>query len=220
MLEGRSLMSDSLQDQTAQLYAIAQEIAACQQCPLHRRRKRTVPGAGPANAEIMFIGEAPGYHEDQQGLPFVGRSGQYLDELLSAVGLSRRDVFIANVIKCRPPDNRDPEPDELTACKSYLDRQIAIINPKVIITLGRFSMARYFPGGRITQIHGHPKRQDGRLYFPMFHPAAVLRNPRLRPDMEADMRRVVDLIREAETGEEPPQDDSPEEGPPVQLSLF
>ena len=230
-------MSDALHDREARLTAIAGEVAACEKCPLHSLgRRRTVPGAGPANAEIMFIGEAPGFNEDKQGLPFVGRSGQYLNYLLGTVGLGRKDVFIANVIKCRPPDNRDPNPDELAACKAYLDRQIEVINPRVIITLGRFSMARYFPGARITQIHGQPKRLDGRLYFPMFHPAAALRNPKLRGDMEADMQKVMALIAQAASGTAPepaepedapppaessgpetPADDGP---PPVQLSLF
>ncbi len=215
-------MTDALHNRQAELAAIAAEVAACTKCPLHRLgRMRTVPGAGPANAEIMFIGEAPGFNEDKQGLPFVGRSGQYLNYLLGTVGLSRKDVFIANVIKCRPPDNRDPNPDELAACKDYLDRQIAAINPKAIITLGRFSMARYFPGARISQIHGQPKQIDGRLYFPMFHPAAALRNPNLRPEMEADMQKVMALIAQVKAGDVT-EDDAPppDEGPPVQLSLF
>lgn len=212
-------MTDSPEARQAQLKAIAEEIAGCQKCPLARGRTRTVPGSGPADAQIMFIGEAPGFHEDQQGLPFVGASGKYLTELLVSVGLSRKDVFISNVVKCRPPQNRDPQDQELAACADYLDRQIAAIQPKIIITLGRFSMARYFPGGRITRIHGQPKRQDGRIYYPMFHPAAVLRNANLRPEMEADMRRVVDLIKEAEAPITP-EDDEPDAGPPVQLSLF
>lgn len=200
-------MTDSLEERQARLKAIAEEIAACKKCPLHKARTRTVPGSGPANADIMFIGEAPGFHEDQQGLPFVGASGKYLDELLATIGLKRKDVFIANVVKCRPPRNRDPLRPELEACADYLDRQIEVINPKIIITLGRFSMARYFPDGRISQIHGKPKRMGGRIYYPMYHPAAVLRNPGLRPEMEADMKRVPELIKEAETGtlpEEPP----------------
>lgn len=200
-------MTDSLGERQAKLKAIAEEVAACKKCPLHKSRTRTVPGSGPANADIMFIGEAPGFHEDQQGLPFVGASGKYLDELLATIGLKRSDVFIANVVKCRPPRNRDPLRPELEACADYLDRQIEAINPKIIITLGRFSMARYFPDGRISQIHGKPKRMGGRIYYPMYHPAAVLRNPGLRPEMEADMKRVPELIKEAEAGtlpEEPP----------------
>ncbi len=212
-------MTDSLEEREARLKAIAEEIARCDKCPLHRARTHTVPGSGPANAEIMFIGEAPGFHEDQQGEPFVGASGKYLDQLLAGIGLSRRDVFITNVVKCRPPGNRDPLRPELEACEDYLNRQIAIINPKIIITLGRFSMARYFPNGRITRIHGQPKRKDGRIYYPMFHPAAVLRNPRLRPEMEADMKRALALIQEAQS-EDIPDDEPPEPEPPVQMSLF
>lgn len=214
-------MSDSLQSRQAQLAAIASEVAACDQCPLHGLgRTRTVPGAGPADADIMFIGEAPGFNEDKKGIPFVGRSGQYLNYLLGTVGLSRDDVFIANVIKCRPPENRDPNTDELAACKAYLDRQIAVIDPKVIITLGRFSMARYFPGARITRIHGQHKRQDGRIYFPMFHPAAALRNPNLRSEMEADMQKVMALIAAANTADVPVEEVPPDDEPPVQLTLF
>lgn len=224
-------MTGSLQEKAKQLYTIADEVASCTACPLHAEgRQRTVPGAGPANAEIMFIGEAPGAREDEQGIPFVGRSGQYLNQLLEMVGLSRRDVFIANVVKCRPPNNRDPLPEELTACKTYLDRQIAIINPKAIVTLGRISMNRYFPDGRITKIHGQPKYADGRIYYPMFHPAYVLRNGNMRPDMEADMRKLIDLIaalgdttRPQDHSEQPyesPPRDEPGDGTPKQLSLF
>lgn len=202
----------------AQLETIAAEVAACDKCPLHKARTHTVPGDGPADAQIMFIGEAPGFHEDQQGLPFVGASGKYLEELLASIGLSRRNVFITNVVKCRPPSNRDPLRPELDACADYLDRQIEAINPKVIITLGRFSMARYFPDGRISKIHGKPKRSGGRIYYPMYHPAAVLRNPGLRADMEADMKRVLDLLKEARSGEV--GEDTPPHEPPVQLSLF
>jgi uracil-DNA glycosylase family 4 len=211
-------MTDSLEARQAELKTIAQEVAACEKCPLYRGRTRTVPGDGPADTQIMFIGEAPGFHEDQQGLPFVGASGKYLTELLASVGLSRKDVFITNVVKCRPPQNRDPQEAELAACEDYLNRQIEAIQPKIIITLGRFSMAKYFPGGRITRIHGQPKRMGGRIYYPMFHPAAVLRNPKLRPEMEADMKRVLDLIKEAEDAIH--EDDEPDDSPPVQLSLF
>lgn len=211
-------MTDSLEARQAQIKEIAQEVSVCEKCPLYRGRTRTVPGDGPADAQIMFIGEAPGFHEDQQGLPFVGASGKYLTELLASVGLSRKQVFITNVVKCRPPQNRDPLDPELAACEDYLNRQIEAIQPKIIITLGRFSMAKYFPGGRISRIHGQPKRKDGRIYYPMFHPAAVLRNGNLRPEMEADMKRVLDLIKEAEDAVH--EDDEPDDSPPVQLSLF
>jgi DNA polymerase len=212
------------QDRWQVLEIIAGEVAACQACPLHRGRKKTVPGDGPVTADLMFIGEAPGQAEDEQGLPFVGRSGQYLEQLLGMIGLKRGEVFIANVVKCRPPDNRDPLPEELTACKPFLDRQIGIIQPKVIATLGRFSMARYFPDGKITKIHGMPKVEGGIVYFPLFHPAAILRNPDLRPAMEEDFRRLKHFLDRAKTGEfiteggETSSPDTSDEAPPPVIS--
>jgi DNA polymerase len=153
----------------------------------------------------MFIGEAPGFHEDQQGRPFVGAAGRFLEELLAGIGLTRKDVFIANVIKCRPPSNRDPLPEEMEACRSFLDRQIAAIGPKLIVTLGRFSMARAFPSARISRIHGQPRKIDGILYFPMYHPAAALHQPRLRSVIEGDMRRIPELIEQiGQIDESPP----------------
>jgi len=139
----------------AELY---EEIAACQRCDLAQGRTHVVPGEGPEDAEIMFIGEAPGFHEDRQGRPFVGAAGRFLEELLASIGLRREDVYICNVIKCRPPGNRDPLAKEIEACRPFLDRQIEIIKPKVIVTLGRYSMARFFPGASISRIHGRPKR--------------------------------------------------------------
>lgn len=178
------------------LSAIHTEIYACTRCALHKGRSRTVPGAGSPDAEILFIGEAPGLHEDEQGLPFVGKSGQYLDELLAGIGLAREQVFIANVVKCRPPNNRDPFTDEIEACNPYLRRQIEVIDPLVIATLGRYSMAMFFPNARISDIHGQPKFGTKRAYFPLYHPAAVLRNANLRPDMEADFARLLDIVEE------------------------
>jgi uracil-DNA glycosylase family 4 len=210
-------MTDSLEARQAQLKTIAAEIAACQQCPLHKARTQTVPGSGPASATIMFIGEAPGFHEDQQGLPFVGASGKYLEQLLADVNLHREDVFITNVVKCRPPENREPLQPELDACADYLNRQIELIDPKIVITLGRFSMAKYFPDGRISKIHGQAKRMGGRIYYPMYHPAAVLRTPSLRPEMEADMQRVLKLMQDTGSDDLP---DADEPQVPKQLSLF
>src|SRR5512137_1114546 len=129
---------------------IASEVRVCLRCPLGKGRTHAVPGEGPSNARIMFIGEGPGFHEDNQGRPFVGASGQYLEELLASLGLNRRQVYIANVIKCRPPGNRDPEPVELATCRDFLDRQIALLQPSVMVTLGRYSMERYFPGQSIS----------------------------------------------------------------------
>lgn len=210
------------EDRAAVLAAIAEEVRQCKLCRLYEGTTNPVPGAGSPNAEIMFIGEGPGFHEDRQGLPFVGRSGDYLVKLLKLINLTRDQVFIANVVKHRPPDNRDPLPDEILACKGYLDRQIEVINPLVIATLGRFSMARYFPNGKITQIHGKPRLEEGRAYVPFFHPAAVLRNPGLEKDMEADFKQLPELLEQvkkmrasgqAKTDPEPPEE-------PKQLSLF
>jgi DNA polymerase len=153
----------------------------------------------------MFVGEAPGFHEDQQGLPFVGAAGRFLEELLATIGLTRDQVFIANVIKCRPPGNRDPLPEEIEACRPFLDRQIELISPKLVVTLGRFSMARAFPNARISRIHGRPRKIDGILYYPMYHPAAALHQPRLRSLIEEDMRRIPELIEQiGQIDESPP----------------
>ncbi len=201
-------MQDSLEK-------VASQVKVCQGCPLHFGRKNAVPGVGPVNARIMFIGEGPGFHEDQQGKPFVGAAGKFLDELLEMIGLKRSEVYITNVIKCRPPGNRDPRPEEIEACRDYLDRQIALIRPKMIVTLGRFSMARYFPNAKISQIHGQARKIDGILYYPMYHPAAALHQPSLRPDVEEDMAKIPDLIaRIDEFADSPPQQEV------QQLSLF
>lgn len=233
-----------IEDRAAALSEIAAQVRACTLCDLHKGRTNAVPGAGNPNAEIMFIGEGPGFNEDKQGLPFVGRSGDYLVKLLKMIGLKREDVFIANVVKCRPPENRDPLPTEIITCKPYLDRQETAIDPLVIATLGRFSMARYFPNGKITQIHGTPRYDERRAYIPLFHPAAVLRNPTLEPQMEADFLRILnvlskvrDLRKNGAVQPTPPEDstqsasapssappvDKPQnddDAPPVQLTLF
>ena len=194
---------------------LAAEVAGCEKCLLHRGRTHAVPGEGPEDARIMFVGEAPGFHEDQKGRPFVGAAGQFLDELLASIDLKRDDVFITNVIKCRPPGNRDPLPQEISACEPYLDRQIEIIQPIVVVTLGRFSMARAFPKARISRIHGEPRKIDGIVYYPMYHPAAALHRPSLRSTVADDMRRIPDVIERAPRMSEceaPPQAE--------QLTLF
>ncbi|MCS6844775.1 MAG: uracil-DNA glycosylase [Caldilineales bacterium] len=202
-----------------ELEQLAQEIRACQRCRLAKGRRCAVPGEGPADAAIMFIGEGPGFHEDRQGRPFVGPSGALLEELLAGIGLQRQQVYITNVVKCRPPGNRDPLPDELEACRPYLDRQIELIRPKVIVTLGRFSMARYFPGQSISRIHGQPQQQGDVTVVPMFHPAAALRQAQWMDAMREDFRRLGALVAALR----PPSDAPP--GPPSdddyqQLSLF
>ncbi|HEX2916800.1 MAG TPA: uracil-DNA glycosylase [Chloroflexia bacterium] len=183
----------------AALEQIAKEIAVCTKCSLCKTRTHTVPGEGSASARLLFIGEAPGFHEDQQGRPFVGQSGQLLNKLLNAIKIPRQDVFIANVVKCRPPNNMDPTPEQIAACKPFLDRQIAAINPRLIVTLGRFSMARYWPGQRISQIHGQIKKENGRLHMPMFHPAAALRDPgRTLAMFKEDGLTIPSLLEKAE----------------------
>ena len=205
------------------LNQVAAEVSTCLKCDLHHSRKNAVPGAGPVNAEIMFIGEGPGFHENEQGLPFVGAAGRFLDELLAGIGMQRGQVFITNVVKCRPPGNRDPQNEELAACDGYLERQIQAINPKVIVTLGRFSMAKFLPNAKISQVHGQPVRVKGRLIVPMYHPAAALHQPSLRSTVEGDFNRLPELI--AEAGEAPEyqeqdSDDNNSNEEPKQLSLF
>jgi len=191
------------------------QVRNCTLCSLAQGRTRAVPGEGPENATVMFIGEAPGFHEDKSGRPFVGAAGRFLEELLADIDMQRQDVYIANVIKCRPPGNRAPTPPELEACKPYLDRQIALIKPRVVVTLGRFSMARYFPGAKISTIHGKPRKIDGVLYYPMYHPAAALHQPSLRTAVVEDMKRIPQLIAEIDQIQDSHQ---PEEA--EQLSLF
>lgn len=179
------------------LAQIASEVSVCTCCALHKTRKKSVPGVGPANAEIMFIGEGPGYHENEQGLPFVGQAGQFLNDLLALAGMKREEVWIGNVIKCRPPGNRDPLPDELSACDVYLERQIETIDPKIIITLGRFSMNKFMPGAKISAAHGQMRRIGARFVIPMFHPAAALHNPSYLPLIKADFAKLPQLLEVA-----------------------
>jgi DNA polymerase len=202
------------------LAEIAAEVKVCTKCELARTRTHAVPGDGNPNARILFIGEGPGWHEDQQGKPFVGASGKFLNDLLALAGLKREDVFITNVVKCRPPGNRDPMPDEMAACAPYLDRQIAAINPDVIVTLGRFSMSRWFPGERISRIHGQPKRVDGRLIVPMYHPAAALHQASFRGAIEEDFAKLPKILLEAERDRAKRSEETKPEEPAAQMKLF
>lgn len=210
------------------LEIIAGEVRACQNCVLHHSRKNSVPGTGPADAQIMFIGEGPGFHENERGLPFVGQAGKFLDELLEKGGLSRETVYITNVVKCRPPENRDPLPEELQACNAYLERQIALINPLVIVTLGRFSMAKFMPYARISEAHGKAQWIKERLIVPMYHPAAALHQPKWRPTLLDDFAKLPMWIEKArqrkqeitKTREPAPEPAEPEKDEPEQLSLF
>ena len=187
---------------------------------LHHSRKNAVPGEGPADAEIMFIGEGPGFHENEQGRPFVGAAGKFLDELLASINMKRADVFIGNVVKCRPPGNRDPLPEELSACSEYLERQIQAIDPKIIITLGRFSMAHFLPGAKISQVHGQASKVNGRLVVAMYHPAAALHQRSLKSTIEADFSHLPELIARAEQVKERPTQQAEDKEEPKQLSLF
>jgi uracil-DNA glycosylase family 4 len=202
------------------LAQIGQEVNRCTKCDLYYSRKNGVPGEGLSDAEIMFIGEGPGFHENEQGRPFVGPAGRFLDELLDQIGMKRGDVFIGNVVKCRPPGNRDPQVEELDACSSFLDRQIQVINPKVIVTLGRFSMARFFPNAKISEVHGLAVQVRGRLIVPMYHPAAALHQPSLKSIIELDFSKLPEMIKgaaDAPAFEDEVQEDKPE---PKQLTMF
>jgi uracil-DNA glycosylase family 4 len=201
-----------------ELDGIAHEVSVCKQCRLHASRKHAVPGEGPRNADIMFIGEGPGFHENEQGRPFVGAAGKFLEELLASIGYRREQVFICNVVKCRPPGNRDPLPDEIQACRPYLDRQIAAIQPKVIVTLGRYSMARFFGEAKISAIHGRAQVADGRLLVAMFHPAAALHQPSLKRTVEEDFLTLPGLI--ARASQMVPVEPAPRPEEPRQLSLL
>lgn len=176
------------------LAQIAAEVSGCTSCVLNKTRKKSVPGEGPANCEIMFIGEGPGQNENEQGRPFVGAAGQFLEQLLAQAGLKRADVWIGNVVKCRPPNNRDPMPEELAACDKYLERQIAAINPSIIVTLGRFSMGKFMPGAKISAVHGQMRKIGDRFVIAMFHPAAALHQPQLKTTILADFARLPQLL--------------------------
>ena len=179
------------------LIELYKEIASCQDCELAKCRIKVVPGEGPEDAELLFIGEAPGWHEDQQGRPFVGPAGAFLDQLLVSIGLSRKQVYIANVIKCRPPGNRDPLLAEIQACRKWLEQQIKIIHPRMIVTLGRYSLARYFPNQSISKIHGKARKEGDIIYYPMYHPAAALHQGSLHQIIEADMLRIPEILAQA-----------------------
>lgn len=207
------------------LAQIAKEVSVCEKCALYHSRKNSVPGEGPADSEIMFIGEGPGFYENEQGRPFVGAAGKFLDELLSRAGLQRPDVWIGNVVKCRPPGNRDPQPVELEICNQYLERQIEAINPSIIVTLGRYSMGKFMLGAKISAVHGQMRKVGSRYVIAMYHPAAALHQGSLKPAIMADFARLPELLEQARKGlgrngagtnhnEEPPKDD------PTQLSMF
>jgi uracil-DNA glycosylase len=180
------------------LEKIAEEVRGCPLCKLARTRKNAVPGEGQISAKIMFIGEAPGRNEDEKGKPFVGAAGRILDNLLRKAGIERSQVFITNIVKCRPPNNRVPEEDELIACRPYLDRQIALIKPKVICILGRTAYSSILGGSSISANRGKIIERSGQKYFSTFHPAAVIYNKSLRSTLEADLKKLAAEINKQE----------------------
>jgi uracil-DNA glycosylase len=209
-------MSAGTEERREALVELFEQVKDCRRCPLHETRTKAVFGAGNADAGLMFVGEAPGAEEDRQGLPFVGRAGQLLNQLLEEIGLSRGDVFIANVLKSRPPGNRDPQPDEIEACKPYLFEQVRLIEPRVVCTLGNFAtkLLSGNPTG-ITRVRGTPQVHElgGRAVFllPLFHPAAALRTPAVKETLRADFATIPALLEQAVPGSDPGE---PDEGGP------
>ena len=202
------------------LEEIAQRVRSCTDCPLSGGRTNAVPGEGPLDAEVMFIGEGPGYHEDRQGRPFVGPAGKFLEELLADIGFRREQVFIANMVKCRPPNNRDPLPAETSACSKYLDRQIELIDPKLIVTLGRFSLSKFFPKESISKVRGRARRVGDRLVYPMMHPAAALHRQELRGTIQEDFKAIPSLLEGTVADDEGGDGSEGGEDQGQQLSMF
>jgi DNA polymerase len=205
---------------TEELLELHGRIRACTACPLHVSRTQAVPGYGSVTARIMAVGEGPGETEDREGKPFVGAAGKLLTQLLEEVGLNRRDIYITNVIKCRPPANRDPEQSEVDACSHFLDEQIAMLQPDVILILGRHALARLLPGtGSITRLHGERVRRGDRVYVPLYHPAAALYNATLLDTLRDDMSRVRRYLDDVEAARAAPSLPVPP-APDLQLALF
>ncbi len=181
---------------TVALSDIAQVVSSCTLCRLCEGRTNAVPGSGNPHAEVVFIGEGPGKKEDEQGVPFCGASGKFLDELLESINLSRESVFITNIVKCRPPGNRDPLPDEKETCATtYLDKQLELINPKLIVTLGRHALWHFIPDLKISEVHGQPKRYKGRVYLALYHPAVALYNGGMRETLKEDFQNISRTLK-------------------------
>jgi DNA polymerase len=206
-------------DRSDTLDAIAQDVRACARCTLHRGRKQPVPGEGTDLSGIFFIGEGPGFHENEQGRPFVGAAGQILTELLESIGLERRAVWITNVVRCRPPENRDPLPEEIEACASFTKRQLEVLRPKVVVTLGRHAMGRFLPGESISRVHGQQRRSGEYVVFPMYHPAAALRQRSLRQQLLDDFRKLSDFLERTPAPRQP-QPEPERARPAAQPTLF
>jgi len=202
------------------LQELVTRISSCPDCNLCKTRTRSVPGEGPESAEILLVGEGPGFHEDQQGRPFVGQAGKFLEELLASVGLKRSDVYITNVVKCRPPNNRDPLPDEVEACRKHLAEQIDTIRPRLIVTLGRHSLAWFFPRDTISKVHGQIREKDGIYFLHMYHPAAALHSGGLRQTILDEFRRVPDALEKARGSGLSARPVEPPPPPPEQMRMF
>jgi uracil-DNA glycosylase len=185
------------------LEALYVRVRTCEDCGLCETRTHAVPGEGPPDADILFVGEGPGFHEDQQGRPFVGAAGKFLEEMLASIGLRRSDVYITNVLKCRPPGNRDPLPNEVEACRAYLLRQVELINPKLIVTLGRFSLAWFFPRDSIGKVHGSLRRLGDRYFMHLYHPAAALHAGNLRKTIMDDFSKIPAALDKIEEAQQP-----------------
>ncbi len=189
-------------EKNEQIASLVQQIDNCTRCDLYKGTNRSVAGEGSPDAKIVFIGEAPGLNEDAQGRPFVGNAGKRLDLLLSKVGLRRKDVFITNVVKHRPPQNRDPLPAEIATCNAWLENQLSAISPKIIVTLGKWSLNRYLPKKKISQVHGEPVRIQNTVVIPMYHPAAALRRGQVARELEEDFQKNKDLLRNPHLADE------------------
>jgi len=207
-------------EKSQKLTILTNQIKNCQKCPLYKGSTQAVPGTGNPEAEVMFIGEAPGFFEDQKGEPFVGNAGHLLDELIKMIGLLRTEVFITNVVKHRPPQNRDPKEEEIKACTGWLDKQIEIINPKMIVTLGRFSLAKFCPGLLISKIHGQPQRTGSLVVLPLFHPAAALRDGQIAEKLEADFQKIPKILVNPQDFQLDAQDEQNQKSEAKQTSLF
>jgi uracil-DNA glycosylase len=221
-------MADAV-ERAAALREYSEHVASCTRCALAQGRTQVVFGSGSPDADLVFVGEAPGFHEDKQGIPFVGQAGKLLDKLLSGIGLTRADVFVANVLKCRPPGNRDPLPEEIAACEPHLFRQIELLEPKLVATLGNFAtkLLSGKPTG-ITRVHGHPQEVTlgarTVVLYPLYHPAAALYTPSMLKVLEEDFARIPELLDQVAAAPEPPREPEPEMRTPdpesVQLGLF
>lgn len=215
-------------DKRKELDRVAKMVVDCQRCPLYKMAKKSVPGSGSFKAKVFFIGEAPGFNEDQQGIPFCGQAGKLLDYFLGLANLTREEIFITNILKHRPPNNRDPQEREIAACRPFLDRQIEVITPRVIVTLGRFSMEKFLPGALISQVHGQPRFVDfaGKEYIicPMYHPAASLRSGKIKTLEEEDFIKLGQFLIKLSGGKLKPakqeKDSSQKEDSDEQMRLI